>query len=930
MGLSLFRAFLVINVFSIGTENPITPKPYRFSVYPVNKCPGSKTEFQRASQRKNCTKDLRYLCTPNKYLSSLIEFCTDRKRSLYGEGNCVVLEGTGDLDHYRCVEKFNRSCPSTPYYDEEIYKYPACLEIDKELRCFIAENGCNQREFLTTETHLNISKMETFGNETFRGDSHGLLAIGYIIAIAVVLTVIILIWIIFQKRKKEQVEKSKDNYENESLLKDNPEIDDDKLRQFLSKGEITVCHVRCIIVGCAKAGKTTLLKRLQNVSYDELMQIERTEMVDFHVNSFEVLLEEETIQSIEKADTVPTILFSKENLERPLKENDGKMAEEAHQPSIRKKIVSEKSSLKNATQIQIPMDILNNQANNHNAEDEENLICKPHSQDTTLVQNQIFPEPNEQHGEDIDAIVDQNDFEQSAISKIKDAVNELLNEKDLHPRITFLDFAGQSMYYAFHQIFLRPKSCSILVVDLTKVLGDKVGVQHENEKECSQFASWSYRDYYKFWLRSIDVFSDTESPVIIVGTHADGLTEEGRREFPESLLKFFDECCHSDHKRHINADRMYAIGFPDSGSELEDLKKIKKCIANIVKSPRYSKENIRPVWALFEHILNIMKENRKVISRKTLSDYIDQLIAQEFRIDDSEISKMLDFFHRVGVLLYFDKDGLKENIILDIQWLLDAFKCIIDYPVNPEKPDIKRRLFYQTGELDNVELDRIWNVEGKDFLKHKTTIIAYMQQLGLLMPLKELHPIDSNVYYCPSMNSKRFDKTGEHNSKSSILCFKFDEEMQLQINVFYGIVLKCSKLNNWSISTYRQGNKNNICLYQNTACFSFREHNVVLCNCNFEIRVQVWALPEIYDGRLLKKIKHSVEDIIHDVGLSYEIGYKCRKDVLNDEKDVSFISQSIFPVSNYVKCETCEIDKNHVVKNDICWELEVNDENQGK
>lgn len=72
------------------------------------------------------------------------------------------------------------------------------------------------REFLTTETHLNISEMETignetnlnisnmetFGNETFRGDSHGLLAIGYIIAIAVVLTVIILIWMIFQKRKK--------------------------------------------------------------------------------------------------------------------------------------------------------------------------------------------------------------------------------------------------------------------------------------------------------------------------------------------------------------------------------------------------------------------------------------------------------------------------------------------------------------------------------------------------------------------------------------------------------------------------------------------------------------------------------------------------------------------------------------------------------
>lgn len=44
--------------------------------------------------------------------------------------------------------------------------------------------------------------METVGNETFRGASRGWLAIGYIIATAAVLAVIILGWIIFQKRKR--------------------------------------------------------------------------------------------------------------------------------------------------------------------------------------------------------------------------------------------------------------------------------------------------------------------------------------------------------------------------------------------------------------------------------------------------------------------------------------------------------------------------------------------------------------------------------------------------------------------------------------------------------------------------------------------------------------------------------------------------------
>lgn len=79
--------------------------------------------------------------------------------------------------------------------------------------------------------------------------------------------------------------------------KDEIQINEKKLRKFLSEGELPIRHVRCIIVGCAGAGKTTLLKRLQDVSFEELKHTERTEMVDVHVNSFEVLERENTIQS---------------------------------------------------------------------------------------------------------------------------------------------------------------------------------------------------------------------------------------------------------------------------------------------------------------------------------------------------------------------------------------------------------------------------------------------------------------------------------------------------------------------------------------------------------------------------------------------------------------------------------------------------------
>lgn len=97
------------------------------------------------------------------------------------------------------------------------------------------------------------------------------------------------------KRTQENNTPVKDIHMDEEVKE--IQINEQKLREFLSKGELTVCHVRCIIVGCAGAGKTTLLRRLENITFEELNSIKTTEIVDVHVNSFVVLEDDETIQS---------------------------------------------------------------------------------------------------------------------------------------------------------------------------------------------------------------------------------------------------------------------------------------------------------------------------------------------------------------------------------------------------------------------------------------------------------------------------------------------------------------------------------------------------------------------------------------------------------------------------------------------------------
>lgn len=64
---------------------------YRFKVYPVEKCPLNATEFETAARRRNCTEKTRYLCAPDENLTSLIEFCTDQRRSLYAQSVFAVI-----------------------------------------------------------------------------------------------------------------------------------------------------------------------------------------------------------------------------------------------------------------------------------------------------------------------------------------------------------------------------------------------------------------------------------------------------------------------------------------------------------------------------------------------------------------------------------------------------------------------------------------------------------------------------------------------------------------------------------------------------------------------------------------------------------------------------------------------------------------------
>lgn len=121
-----------------------------------------------------------------------------------------------------------------------------------------------------------------------------------------------------------------------------------------------------------------------------------------------------------------------------------------------------------------------------NRSKQENKKLQPSPYKMLLADNDTYNEHNDEGMEG-------DGYETIAVSEIMDYLKEMSGTDYLGPQITFLDFAGQKMYYSYHQIYLSPGTFYILVVDMTKKLDETVEVPDTDEKGCTRFESWTYK-----------------------------------------------------------------------------------------------------------------------------------------------------------------------------------------------------------------------------------------------------------------------------------------------------------------------------------------------------------------------------------------------------------------------------------------------------
>lgn len=179
---------------------------YSIKVKPVGSCPMNESDWEAAAARTGCNDTRGYHCVPDKFHESLIEFCYIKPRILVEYGNCLELAANGILNHVKC-QNFTSGCPDKPYFSNEIYRYPVCLNIKSG--CFTSDIICLRK--MVEDLQTQIKQLTSKSSQTDCELLKILLIVPFVLLIFSLMTLTAVVC--YFKRKIGEKKKKADAYE---------------------------------------------------------------------------------------------------------------------------------------------------------------------------------------------------------------------------------------------------------------------------------------------------------------------------------------------------------------------------------------------------------------------------------------------------------------------------------------------------------------------------------------------------------------------------------------------------------------------------------------------------------------------------------------------------------------------------------------------
>ncbi|XP_061175597.1 uncharacterized protein LOC133184524 [Saccostrea echinata] len=297
--------------------------------------------------------------------------------------------------------------------------------------------------------------------------------------------------------------------------------------------------------------------------------------------------------------------------------------------------------------------------------------------------------------------------------------------------ITFWDFAGQTVFQTTHQAFMSSKAVYLLVTDVSLPMDHVI----TDDDDCQNTSGHkSVGDFLKFWLNTIHTYcpeSQRGSPkVLVVSTHKDK-TKNAQKEIEEH---------HREIKRVVKkkmlsphlVPEMFCVDCNDPDEETLD--KIRSKILDIAKSEDILSQQIPTSWIYLERkIMDLRKEGKKVLNFKEVKQ-LNRFCTLNLK-DEKAVKVFLQFHHAIGNMLYYDEKGLDDIIILNPQWLVDAFKCFITSEkflgLSPSESLLEE--VKKTGHLSMEIIETLWSErEDRSYLENKEHIIKILERMDII------------------------------------------------------------------------------------------------------------------------------------------------------------------------------------------------------
>ena len=372
-----------------------------------------------------------------------------------------------------------------------------------------------------------------------------------------------------------------------------------------------------------------------------------------------------------------------------------------------------------------------------------------------------------------------------------------LGSKESEMFLHVWDCGGQPVYMNALPAFVSAATIYLLVFDASKPLNHKVKVAwREDGKEYDPTTlSISYSDLLKQWMSAIDsyaprdnkVFQKVPEPyVIIVGTHMNDAVLS-----KEAIV---EEFCGKSYQKLLK-EIVFVENTDRSSKDFSGLQKsIQKFLNNfVVPTPAR--------WALF---------------RKNLSKYAADTgnpvvpyngavtIGKQCKIDEEKIPGVLEFYHELGVFLFYPK---MKDVIANPGFLVKKLGCLLSH-----EKYLKEKLPHCSADFvallckHGILLDDLCKaVCGEDHYKMVVDILAKFFLATEVNPAdvianlqKYSHIVNdkSHVYFVPALFSQVQNENPEkqqYQLSTGSLCVRIPELNYLPPGLFPQLVVALTR-----------------------------------------------------------------------------------------------------------------------------------------